>query len=473
MQAILDEEIKRRVTASLYCFVRYFWPVVDPNPFLDNWHIGATCDHLQAVAKGDIKQLLQLYPPRHAKSIIMNVMFPAWVWTWQPSTRILSATASSTNGTRDADKARALIMSDPYQAMFGESVKPSPTNWGKTNYTNTLKGSRVAITTSGGTGKDADLALLDDPQEDAYMFSALYRQRTWDWFTGTFKTRLSSSKAGMVVTMQRLHEDDLIGRILEDEARASEYNILCFPAEYEPSHPIQISSSLGFTDPRKEAGEPLWPERFGHKYLDEQKRDLGSQKAIAQLQQRPAPVDGVLIPKEAIHYTTRTRNEILRDAEAFEMSVDATFKDAANSDFVAILVMARVMGVWYVVDGCNERLSFTKTVDRVSRFMGMYKVTTTYIEDKANGSAIIEVLRQKATGIRAVTPHESKQARASAVVPFLESSDVQFLKDHAFTATIVEQMLSFPFGKHDDMVDALTQFINARVAKKRTILDAF
>jgi predicted phage terminase large subunit-like protein len=470
----IKRSLQARLPNSLYEFVRYFWNTVDASPFMDNWHIKAICEHLEAVSDKRIERLIIMLPPRHAKSIIVNVFYPAWDWLKNPSRRILTASVDETLSHGFSEKTRSLIASEKYQDLFGHIVKPSTSQWAKSEYDNTRKGKRLAITTSGGTGKDADLLICDDPIQATKVYSKAERDRAWRWYTGTFMTRGTGQTAGVILVMQRLHEDDVVGKILATPELKERYNILCFPAEYDTNHPVPCVSNIGFVDPRTEDGELLWEQRFSTDWISERRSGLSAQDASAQLQQRPAPAEGLIFKNTMFKMADLSVADVMLNANEVTLSLDATFKDTITSDFVACLVFAKSRGIWYCVGGINKRLDFIKTLDMFKDMIVTYSPTDFLIEDKANGSAIINVLRDALTkngtslnNIIAINPKESKESRARACSYRLEQNVLQFCKDVPVVDELIAQSLSFPMAKHDDLVDAMTQFVEQKLAKRQ------
>jgi predicted phage terminase large subunit-like protein len=466
-----DEALRQLCKGSLYFFVKTFWHVVvQQGEFMENWHIEAICDHLQALAEGRLERnrLMIFLPPRHAKSIIVNVFMPAWDWTVRPHRRFVSASAKDNLSTRDAVRARNLVASDLYQRLFGDVCKPHATRWGSSYYQNEQGGSRLPITTSGGTGQDADFLLCDDPLEAQDARSQVKRDSCFFWYDSTFTTRgTKAEKTPLVLVHQRLHEDDIAGRILADEAYARHYDVLCFPALYDPNHPVKTISSLGFQDPRTQEGELLWGERFGEVWVQQEKAK-GARHYNSQLQQRPSVADGEIFKEEMFPIADENANAIINGATEVLLSVDATFSDSELSDCVAIIVFARYKGEWYCVNGINKQMDFLATLTSIKQMMNEYRPHSLIIEKKANGDAIIRVLRQHGIdNVLAITPKESKEARAEASTIYLNQGSVKFL-DNPFTDSLIDQAIAFPNRKDDDMVDALTQFINAKLNRRQS-----
>ena len=182
----------------------------------------------------------------------------------------------------------------------------------------------------------------------------------------------------------------------------------------------------------------------------------GSRAWNALFQGHPTGLEGNMIKREWWQYYDE-----LPPIEKWAMSVDAAFKDGDDNDFVAIQVWGKTNADMYLVDLVKKHLDLPSTMREIRRLRGMYEqCKTTYIEDKANGSAIIKMLRSEMTGIIAVNPDGGKIARVNAVIGAVESGNCHLPKNKPFTADFVDECAAFPNGKHDDQVDAFSQVIN-------------
>lgn len=268
----------RRVRAEmarrdLHDFVRQAWPVLEPNtPFVDGIHMRAICTHLQALTEGRLRHLIINIPPGHAKSLLTGVFWPAWVWIDRPHIRWLFASYAANLSVRDSVKCRRLIESDWYQQHFADRYQLSSDQNQKNRFENDRTGYRIATSVGGSaTGERADVVVVDDPHSVDQAESDAERRRAVEWFNGTMSTRLNDFASGhKVVIQQRLHEADLTGDLL---VRGG-FELLCLPAEFEPER--RCCTSTGWTDPRVEAGELLWPGKVTAADLEALKVSLGS-----------------------------------------------------------------------------------------------------------------------------------------------------------------------------------------------------
>ena len=468
---------------TLEAFIREGFPVLEPgHPYLDNWHIGAIAEHLTGVAFDQITKLLINIPIRCMKSLTVSALFPAWVWTFRPAFRFLTASYAQNLATRDARKSRLLIQSRWYQQRWGHVFHLSPDQNLKQRYENNRGGFRIATTPGGmGTGEGGDIRISDDPQNAKKLHSDSVRESDVDWWKETWGGRVNDPKHPReVVTMQRLHEQDLSGHILAEHGN---FVHLCLPMEYEPER--RCVTVLGFEDPRGETGETLlWPERFGQEDVDEMKARLGSYGASGQLQQRPSPVGGGIFKKAwwrfwyprgtEAPFPIQERNEEGEYVPCHQaplpavfdrkvQSWDMTFKATTDSSFVAGQVWYRARANAYLMAQDRRRLEFPDTVRALVALSQQWPETTAkYVEDKANGPAVMQTLRGKVPGLVPVDPEGDKVARAHSVSPYVESGNVWLPHPQLFpwVEDFIERCAAFPTGAFKDEIDAMTQALN-------------
>ena len=473
-------------TRKLSEFVRQGWHVVEPAAkYVHGWHIDAICEHLEAVTHGDIRDLIINIPPRHMKSLLTSVFWPMWVWTFQPEKRWLFSAYSETLAIRDSLKCRRLIQSNWYRENWGDVFTLTGDQNQKTRFENDKTGFRLAAGVGGlGTGEGGDVVVVDDPLKSADAHSQAARENVILWWDETMSTRGNDpNKSARVIIMQRLHEEDLTGHILtkmKADAEAVQYEHLCLPAEYVPTHRV---TSIGWKDPRTEPGELLWPERVSLESLNRLKKDLGSYGTAGQLQQQPAPSEGGILKRQWWRFwvpkgmklpiiTTQLVNNMIFEFPQIELpdefdqtlqSWDMTFKDTKTSDFVAGQVWGKVGADCFLLDQTLDRMDIIKTIAAVIRITQKWpNATTKLVEEKANGAAVITMLRSKIPGLIPVNPKDSKEARVHAIAPIIESGNVYL--PHPLIAPWVNELIdraaAFPNAAHDDDIDAMSQALN-------------
>lgn len=269
-------------------FVKEAWHVLEPNAiYVHNWHIEAICEHLEAVTRGEITRLLINVPPGSMKSLLVSVMWPAWEWAMGfTSYRYITTSFAKEATVRDNCKMRDLILSEWYQAMFPHVVLRSK---GETRFTNTRTGRRESSPFASLTSKRGDRLIIDDPHSVDSVESERDRNKATRRFREGALNRLNDQKrSAIVVVMQRLHERDMSGVILE--IMGKDYVHLMLPMEFEPKR--RCTTIIGFKDPRTYEGELLDPVRFPPEEIAKLKTGMGSHAYAGQYQQRPAAREG-------------------------------------------------------------------------------------------------------------------------------------------------------------------------------------
>jgi predicted phage terminase large subunit-like protein len=472
IQAEKNRREAERCRASLAYFIRQAWHVLEPaTTFADNWHIDAIAEHLQAVTAGEIRKLLINMPPRGMKSRGVAVFWPTWEWATKPHTRWLFASYAADLSTRDSLACRRLIESAWYQSLFGDVFRLTSDQNVKSRFENDRTGIRIATSVGAATtGEGGDRLVIDDPHnvKDIAGDSDAKREAALTWYKEAWSTRGNDPKtATKVIVMQRLHERDLSGFALEEEGG---FEHLCLPMRYEPKRFVfldgrrqevetsSLATSIGFTDPRTTDGELLHPDRFGEEQVAALEKVLGSFGAAGQLQQRPSPRGGTIFNRNHWRFY-----RALPTLDEYVISVDCTFKDLVTSDYVAIHVWGRKGADKYLLHRTKEQLGFAATVQAVRAVYAKFpKAVAVLIEDKANGSAVIETLKSEIAGVLAITPQGGKVARAYAMQPEQEAGNI-WLPDPSIDAGIedfIGEASSFPSVPHDDETDAMTQAIN-------------
>jgi len=481
--ADIDREVIRR--RGFAEFVRRAWHLVEPaSPLRWNWHLDLICDALERVARREMTDLVVNVPPGMSKSLLVGVLFPAWVWTlgqdyapglpamlFGPGHRFIAASYSDDVVMRDARKMRTLVLSDWYRARWPEVEIPGDASASKAvgMFYTTRGGMRFSTTVRGGvTGQHCDTMIVDDPIDPmgATAASGVELAAVREWWTGTMSTRFRDhATSARILVMQRVHEDDLSDYMLKHGAES-----LCLPMEYDPEHPNVCPD-----DPRRCEGELLCPDRFPREVVERLKTALGPSGAAAQFGQRPTPKGGDILQGGWFKRWTELPAKGL-----WALSIDCTFKKTTSGSFVVIQVWMQAGINHYLVDQRHERMGFAATIEAIKAMIERYpQATLRLIEDKANGPAVIETLRVEVTGVVAVEPHGGKEARANAVQPVIAGGNV-FIPHETearypdgrvgapWVAGLVAECEAFPRGAHDDQVDAMTQYLQHRAVKSFT-----
>ncbi len=445
--AALIELSRRRLSSSLYEFMKASWHLVEPEtPFVGGWHLEAICEHLEATYRGEIRNLVINMPPRHCKSLLCSVFFPVWSWANQPRLKWLCSSYSFGLSVRDSLRARRVVESPWFKLRF-PAVELAGDQRQKARFENTAGGHRISTTVLGAaTGEGGDFLLVDDPHKVLDAHSKNARESVIDWWNQTMSTRGNDPKTvRKIVVGQRVHYEDLAGTLID----SPHYEKLILPAVYDGQ---KRSTSIGWSDPRQNSGELLWPERFDGPAIEDLKQSLGSIGFSSQLQQSPAPTDGGMVKKAWFkYYDTAPR------FERIVQSWDTAFKGGPGS-FVCGQVWGQKANEYYLIDQIRERLSFSETVASIISLSVKYPETTeVLVEDAANGPAIMDTLRESINGLVPIRPDGSKTARLSAVTPLFEAGQVYFPRDAVWLVDYESELIQFPFSANDDQVDATSQ----------------
>jgi predicted phage terminase large subunit-like protein len=444
--------------------------VVEPaTPFVDGWHLGAICEHLEAVTRGEIRDLIINIPPRCMKSLATCVFWPTWVWIDQPAKRWLFSSYAETLAIRDSLKCRLLILSPWYQERWGDRYRLANENL-KHRFSNNKTGYRIALGVGGGaTGEGGDFIIVDDPHKAQEADSDVVRQGVLDWWDQTMSTRGNDPKtAARVVIMQRLHDQDLTGHLL---AANRGYVHLCLPMRYEPR---RYEGPLLWQDPRSEPGELLWKERFGEVEVKRLELELG-EAAAGQLQQRPAPAGGAIFREEWWQGQNRydaTDPRLVNLAIARWLFYDTALKDKESNDFSACSIVEMqpdyrltLRRVW------EERLQFPDLMNRMEQDAGKYnrdgKLRGLVIEDKVSGTSAIQTLLQAAPDwlkplVQAFMPTGSKEERARAASVWCSRGMVLLPEPSEAVPWLMDfeqRLWKFPNIAHKDEIDSFTMSI--------------
>jgi predicted phage terminase large subunit-like protein len=490
---------------GLYGFVKLAWPLLEPSPFVDNWHVEEVCNHLEAVSgvvmpnstdsragralrRRLVRRLIINIPPGASKSIITCTCGPAYAWIDQPELTWIFTSYSDRLAARDAKRCRDLVQSDWYKKRWPRPIVLDNNNAifriGDSEKEGRAVGWRFSTSVRGQiTGRHADIQVVDDPIKPmltqgnaAVTKNEIEFCKTW--WDGTMSSRMKDPKTGArVIIMQRLHEEDLAGYALE----TGEYTHLCLPMRFEPENACVTTVDVDGAvfrlggDRRANDNELLCEARWGEPEVVRLEADLNVY-ADAQLQQRPVRAGGQIFKKDWFkfwrpEFFDKGQNPF--SGEGFDeiaLSADLTFKDTLGSDYVCLQIWGRIEARYFLLDRVYERLNFPNTITAIEALLRKWpNAHKKLVEDKANGPAVISTLERKISGLIAVTPKGGKVARANAVT-YLHRAGNVFYPDPTLPGFEwvglpskkgghVANMTGFPLAAHDDTVDAETQML--------------
>lgn len=510
-------ESRKACEESLAEFVRQSWHVIEPaTEYIHGWVIDAIVMHLEAVADGETNRLLINVPPGFSKSLLTSVFMPAWIWTKYPAARFLCTAHSQNIAIRDSTKMRRLVQSEWYQKRWGSTVKLVGDQNAKTKFETSATGFREAVAFESMTGVRADYVILDDPHSVDSALSDVQRESTITTFLEALPTRLSDPKTSAIICiMQRLHESDVSGVILE---KGLGYTHLCLPMEYDPNR--HCVTEIGFEDPRSEEGELLFPARFPRDVVERDKQVLGPYGYAGQFQQSPSPRGGGIVKREwwQLYDDETARANGAPDASRYPAmdyiiaSLDPAYTEKKENDPSALTIWGvfqrggtyarriltqkgdvsevlddrdtlpavMLMHAWTKrlplhgpdilrepgeaepVFRMRERAAWG-LIEHIIDSCNRYKVDLLLVEAKGPGLSVAQEIkrlnRTLSWGVHLVNPIGDKVARAYAVQPVFSSGAV-YAPDKTWAEAVITEWEQFPRGKHDDLVDSTTMALS-------------
>lgn len=437
-------------------FVKQAWPLVEPEDELQwNWHHDAMCEHVEAVLRGDIRNLLINVPPGFTKSMIVAVMASAYAWTFRPGYRIIAISHKDGLARRDSRKVRDLVLSPWYKERWPD-VELKKLD--EARLENTRTGFRIIGSVQAGvTGERGNLALVDDPLTRESADSPAERERASRFFWETLPTRFTDyKKAGKIVIMQRLHGADTSGEILDRAGHIWEKLIL--PNEYEPKR--CCVTSLGFEDPRTKEGELLHEERLGDEETAELKSDagLGERVYAGQFQQLPSPREGNIIKEEGL---ANRFKEKMSNPQMIVQSWDCGSKTNKSNDPSACGTFAVFKDRVQMWDYSCKKQEFPALERRAKDKYEEFRPNFVLVEDKDAGQQLIQVL--KATTkipVKAMDPGDvEKMLRLETESGFIEAGNLHLPESAPWVAAFVQELTTVPAAPHDESADVVSQFL--------------
>ncbi len=447
-------ELVAAIRTNFYAFVRMVFLELhrgSKNRFIAAWHVEAVCYQLQQLAEGDIRRLAISVPPRHLKSITAAVAYPAWVLGRHPERKVIVATYGHDLSGQHSRQFRTVIESDWYRRAF-PNMRIDP----RLNHTletgTTAGGYRKAVSVLGPiTGYGATDIVIDDLMKATDAGSEPERQRVKDYY-GNLVTRLDNKGTGRIVSIQqRLHEDDLPAHLLN--SGNFEHLELKAIAEIDEVH----QRYDGRTTERR-AGEALFPEREPLEVLEEIRRELGSYVFSAQYQQNPTSPDGNLVRREWLqsYEGDRERSECVRVVQSWDTAVTAE----PTSDYSACITAGWKNGQWYLLDVWRDRLEYPALRKFIRRHANDWDADKILIEYANTGITLLtELKRELPDKIIGCRPRGDKTSRLIAQTGKLEAGLLRFPERAQWLQKLRREIFSFPNGRYDDQVDALSQFL--------------
>jgi predicted phage terminase large subunit-like protein len=421
--------------------------------FSCGWHHEAIAFRLGEIADGTLKRLIVTLPPRQLKSTIISVAWPAWMLGRFPEKRFVCVSFADDLALKHARDCRSIMQSHWYRETFPD-VRLTRT--AEHDIQTSKQGGRFSTTVGGTlTGLGGDIIIIDDPIKPSEANSEAARRSVNEWYGGTLVSRLNSQADGAIVlVMQRVHQDDLAGHLLEQGG----WDQLRLPAIADEDVIVHIGKN------RTHAwrnGDLLDPVRLSADILDGIKRGQGSAAFAAQFQQSPVPAEGNLVRREWLQRYAPTPAR--QPGDQVIQSWDTASKGGTQNDWSACVTALLRGNRLYLLDVFKARLEFPELKRKVMEHNRAYPNATLLIEDAASGQQLIQqLLHEQAIGVSRPIKCRSaldKTARLSGSSSLIENGTLLLPNEAPWLADFESELLGFPNAKHDDQVDALTQLL--------------
>lgn len=487
LEILLYKQLYRK---SFYEFVKDFWSCVDPAKYVDGNLIKFYCEIFQYMCKpwvgykeidvdfkvpegedadvidirSDKRNINISMPPRHCKSMIFNVFGPVWLWTLYP---VKCVSVSHTEGlaVNMNLKRKMLINSERFKELYSEEIILSSNS--NSFLKDTRGGELYSINRNALTGYGGDIIINDDlTNAEAARKDKEEMANAWSYYQNTMPSRINDpSKCIIINVQQRLAPNDITGHIMNDLKLASQYIFVVLPAIFKKKTYLICPISGDIIT--YEVGESLWKERFGD--YTGLRFQVGESIFETQYLQNPISSDKTIVKSHMIVEMDECDVPPLNSADMIYSSHDFPVKDKETSDYLGSVLGYKVGSTLYVFDALEQRMGFVKSVNYVKELSNAYPGIIQVIEDKANGSPILQQLQETVSGMQSFQPGtQSKTQRLESATIYMNAGNVVLVRTQydklSNTYQLNESMqilkrklLNFPFLDHDDIVDAFVQ----------------
>ena len=450
-----EQEILRAVLRQdLGAFVAKVFSTVSPgDEYLHNWHIDAVVHALLKIHRGENRRLIVNQPPRSLKSICASVAFVVWSIGHNPAMRFACVSYSHDLAATFARQFRTVITSDWYRAVF-PTVRLAKDS--ETECVTTKGGGRFAVSVGGSfTGRGADVIIIDDPMKADEAQSESGRRALNEWVSTTPFSRLDDKRSGAIVlVMQRLHDDDLAGKLL----REGDWSHLNLPAIAENDEEIPIGPNAVH---QRRKGEILHPAREPLETLEQIKREMGSLTFSAQYLQRPIPLEGNLVKRGWIKWYEKAPDRGIGATVVQSWDVASTTADTGDWSVCTTWLIAKRN--YYLLDVWRGRLEFPQLKHKLVSLARAHQPNQILVEQAGAGLHLIQEFRTSPVGgvplLTGIKPKGDKVVRMEAQCARFENGQVHLPQEAPWLSDVLHEILAFPKSRHDDQIDSISQFL--------------
>jgi hypothetical protein len=432
-------ELARR---HLMNFVKFRFP-----GYRENWHHKVLADALERVENGTLKRLIVNMPPRHGKSELVSVNFPAWCMGINKDRSIIAASYGADLATDFGRKVRNIMEDPEYKLLFNTRLAEDAK--AKGSWSTQGRGEYNAVGVGGAiTGKGGSIAIIDDPvknREEAD--SEVVSEKIWDWYRSTLRTRLTPDGA-IVIVMTRWRDNDLVGRILEEQRISSgeKWEVITLPAIAEED------------DEHRKKGEALWSDHYTLENLEQVRNDIGNYEFASQYQQNPVNRETQVFKPELFRYIDM--DEVKQKVTNCYITIDSALSKKKNSDSTGVTInWVDNENVWYL-KAYAVKVDPTQLIQLIFDLHQAYKPEAIGLEETVMTQAIdpfLTVEMAKKNIFPNVVPLKhggvNKETRIRGLLPRYDRGHIYHIK--GLCGDLERELLRFPSSAHDDVMDSL------------------
>ncbi|MEO0938802.1 MAG: phage terminase large subunit [Pseudomonadota bacterium] len=447
--AQLSSAIQRQ---NFYLFMKQGFASTHPGRTLsEDDYLEALGFALQNTVETPGGRLMVTMPPRYLKSFAASVALPAWLIGKNPTLKIVVATYADGLAQDHARQFRRLILSGHYQRVFPGLATQNLTG-SLLNCVTRGGGGRRAVTVGGTvTGLGADILIVDDIMKASDATSDVRREEARRFFDETLYTRLNNKAEGQIIVVgQRLHQDDIIAHLAERQT----FENLNLPAIAESETTHQLYNGYVWN---RDRGEVLARNHEDANALERIKADMGESAFRTQYQQDPASAGSAMLNAEKL--TLLSRKDLPDAWLHIVQTWDTAIKDGPNCDYSVGMAFGWDDTRWVLLDVVRRRMNFADLKVAARRFCTKWSAARVLVEDSANGSALVLDLRKEKLPFKTLSVKGSKEERFAIAAEYLETGKIALLEDAPYFQDLRRELLSFPTGRHDVQVDALSLFV--------------
>lgn len=448
-------EFDALLRSDFYAFLeRVYYQVSPQGPFQPNWHLELLAAKLEACRRGECRRLLLLVPPRSLKSISASVALPAYWLGHDPAAQLMCVSYAQELADKLARDTRSVLHAPWYRRLF--PTRLARDRQALAELATTRGGFRLATSVGGVlTGRGADVILIDDPLKPEQAYSEAERKRVNDWYQNTLYSRLNDKRTGVIIlVMQRLHEDDLAGHVLEQE----DWDVVALPAIALEDERHTLVTPYGRRVVTRREGEALHPEREPLETLAEIRKTLGEVDFSAQYLQTPVPRGGAIVKE--VWFPRFAVGELPERLDGVLQSWDTANKAGELNDFSVCTTWAIKGKHLYLLHVFRKQLNYPDLKRAAREQAQLHNATVVLIEDRASGTQLIQELASEGFFVNPYRSADDKVMRLHAQSAKIENGFVHLPKEAPWLADYLHELLAFPSSKYKDQVDSTTQALD-------------